>query len=101
MIQSLSLAQFVGNALIFLGIAFVGFVILRSSLVKQRSSELADLAETRGETISDLEKKVDTMQLEIKVLQGQLQAYQSLKAEEIAIEVARLLKPTIDRIGNQ
>lgn len=67
-------------------------VWLRSALVKQRHEELENLAETRGERVTDLEARVTELQQKVAELQGQMTAMQSLKASEIADAVVEKLK---------
>jgi TolA-binding protein len=67
-------------------------VYVTSTLVRQRHEELEKLAETRGNRIEDLEKKVDEQNRRIAALEGQMQAIQSIKAQEIAVEVVRLMR---------
>ena len=75
----------------FAAIVAAGVVYLRSTLVKQRNEELANLAETRGHRISDQDEKIRRLEESVAELRGQVLAMQALKATEIADEVfARL-----------
>lgn len=81
------------EAIGFIVVVGASAVWLKSTLVKQRASELAELAETRGDRIADLESEVHLLELRISKLEGAYQALQTIKATEIADEVvARLNK---------
>lgn len=84
--------QDVWSIILIIVLIIGGFVYLRSSLTKQSHDELADLAETRGETIDDLRTELHELQAKVALLEGQMQAIQSIKAREIAVEVARFLR---------
>ena len=90
----------------------VGFIILGavsvaylwSSIRKVRHGEVVELMETRGQHIADLESEVSALQKKVAILEqhvAQLEqaaaAYQSIKANEIAVEVARLLEPRLSK----
>lgn len=94
----------------FAAVVAGGVFYVRSEVAKAKASELKQLADTRGLRIEDLEKKMarveaawaaDSKQFKADIarLQGQIEAYQSIKAEEIAVEVARLLGPHLDIAG--
>ena len=76
-----------------------GFVYLRSTLAQQSHDELSELAETRGNTIDDLRTELHALQRKVASLEGQMAAIQAIKAREIAIEVARILKNPDDIQG--
>lgn len=82
----------------FVTVGVLGFWYLRSSIVKARQGELAGLVEARGERIGDLEAQVGRLETRLAQLEGQFQALQALKAEEIALEVSRLLGDPLNRI---
>ena len=76
----------------------VGWVQLRSQTTRGHTEELEDLAKTRGHRIHDLEssnKRLETqvanLASKVENLQGQMEALQRIKANEIALEVVRLL----------
>lgn len=69
-----------------------GAVYIKSSLVRQRSDELSELAATRGDRILDLEAEVHRMQERIAKLEGAYEALEGLKVDKIAdAVVARLV----------
>jgi uncharacterized protein YlxW (UPF0749 family) len=78
---------------VILGVAGVAYLV---SIVRRESTkETRELAKTRAGRIDDLEKEVARLRDKVENLQGALEAYQRIKAEEIAIEVARLLEPRL------
>jgi uncharacterized membrane protein YhiD involved in acid resistance len=80
---------------IILGVAGLAYLF---SLVRRDSHrETKDLADTRGERIDDLEETVARLKMKMAKLEDYLSAYQSIKHEEIAVEVARLLEPRLPR----
>lgn len=90
--MSTAVFQLLISAILFGGMVFAGAVYIRSALVKQRHSELEQLADTRGERIKDLEAQLLRVETRLAQLEGQMHAIQAIKAEEIAMEVARLLE---------
>lgn len=74
-------------------------VWLRSSLVKQRQSELAELANTRGDRIEDLEKELRAMEIRLSTLEGAYAGLQAMKATEIADEVMTRLAPHLVKLN--
>lgn len=87
------------DVVLVLVVIVAGFVYLRSTLAKQSHDELADLAETRGNTIDDLRTELRSLQSKVATLEGQMQAIQAIKAREIAVEVARILRDPDDIDG--
>lgn len=81
---------------VILGIS--GVVYLWAQVRRQSHREALSLAETRGARIDDLEDQVGRLREKVEHLQGSLEAYQRIKAEEIAVEVARLLEPRLPRL---
>ena len=80
---------------VIVGVAGVAYLV---SVVRRDSHrETKDLADTRGQRIDDLEEEVDRLKGKVAKLEDYLAAYQSIKHEEIAIEVARLLEPRLPR----
>lgn len=75
--------------LVYVGTVALGFVWLRSSVVKQDKEELETLAQTRGDRIADLEKQVGQLREKLDALRGEVETLHRLKAEEIG-EVAAL-----------
>lgn len=63
----------------------------RSKSAQINTSETAKLAETRGARIEDLESELHRLTGRVASLEGQIQALQGLKAQEIALEVSRML----------
>ncbi len=55
------------------------------------TEEWKELAEVRGQTVDDLEKRVESLENRIAHLEGAYQALQALKASEIADEVVARL----------
>lgn len=72
----------------------IGVAYVRSGLARQRTSELADLAQTRGDRVKDLEAHVGRLEERLIRMEGQMQALQLLKSQEIAVEVVRLMRDT-------
>ena len=81
--------------LVVLGVA--GLAYLWSSVRKVRHGEVVELAETRGSRIEDLEAEVNRLKEKVGQLEQTVAAYQGIKADEIAVEVARLLEPRLPR----
>jgi len=80
---------------VILGVA--GLAYLFSLTRRDSHRETRNLADTRGERIDDLEEVVERLKTKVAKLEDQYAAYQSIKHEEIAIEVARLLEPRLPR----
>ncbi len=55
------------------------------------ADEWKELAEVRGQTIDDIQKRVEDLEARIAHLEGAYQALQALKASEIADEVVNRL----------
>lgn len=68
-------------------------VWLRSSIAKQRTTELASLAETRGHTIDDLRSEMHSLRAEVAELKGALQALESMKVQEMADRAVEAIVP--------
>jgi hypothetical protein len=77
----------------FICVVILGAVWLRSQLAKQRVVELAELAETRGDRIQDLEAKVKQLTTEMHEMRGQMKLLVDLKTEEIIEGVVVRLIP--------
>lgn len=90
--MSTTVIQFIFSSILFAGLVWAAAVYIRSALVKQRHSELEQLVDTRGERIKDLESQIVRLEHRLALIEGQMAAIQAIKAEEIATEVARLLK---------
>ena len=75
----------------FVALGATGYFYIRSAVARTEQTELAALAETRGERIADLEAHIQRLETRLAQLEGQMSALQALKAQEIAVEVARLL----------
>ena len=88
-------AQLLISFVLFSGVAASALVVGISQVRKQRADELEDLADGRGKKIEDLESELATLRADLKKVEGQLEAYQSIKAQEIALEVARMLAPML------
>ena len=85
---------------VFVIVGLSGLAYLFSLVRRDSASETKELASTRGERIDDLEDEVRELRVQLTNVQGALAAYQSLKHEEIAVEVARLLEPRLPRRGD-
>lgn len=96
------------NLIVVLGAMAAGVVYIRSALVKQRHDELEALASTRGDRIADLQQElaaikaayqteISELKGQVRELRGQMDAVQVIKAQEIALEVARLLSQQMTR----
>lgn len=68
-------------------------VWLRSSIAKQRTSELAGLAETRGFVIDDLRSELHALRGEVAELKGALQALENMKVQEMADRAVEAIIP--------
>lgn len=71
------------NSLVFAGIIAVAVVYLRSQVQRQAHREVEDLAETRGNRITDLQTEITEMKTVLDRMQGQIDGLYSLKTEEI------------------
>ena len=82
-----------------IGVLLVGFALgiawLRSQLVRQRHEELEELADTRGQRVEDLEKRLAEQNERILHLEGQMAAMLALKTSEIVSGVTEILIPII------
>ena len=70
---------------------FTAWFWARQTLHRQRVAELESLADTRGRRVADLEREISELRERVSALEGTIAGLQSLKAREIALEVARLL----------
>lgn len=68
-------------------------VWLRSSIAKQRTTELASLAETRGYVIDDLRTELQQLRSEVAELKGALQSLEALKVQEMADRAVEAIIP--------
>lgn len=82
---------------VFVVLGVAGLSYLASLVRRDSHRETRDLADTRGQRIDDLEEEVDRLKVKMAKLEDYLAAYQSIKHEEIATEVARLLEPRLPR----
>jgi hypothetical protein len=82
------------NIVGFVALAVGGYAYLRSHTVKLNVTETQKLATTRGERIVDLEAEVHRLSERLARVEGQMEAIQRLKAQEIAVEVVALLRKT-------
>ncbi len=80
---------------VFVILGLSGAAYLVSIARKQSHRETRELADTRGQRIDDLEDEVTRLGRKVDHLEGALEAYQRIKADEIAVEVARLLEPRL------
>lgn len=81
-------------ALLGIAVLFAGAAIyIRSGIVKQNREETAELAETRGHRIDDLETEVANLKEELDEVKAHIRALESLKVEEFGVEVERRLAP--------
>ncbi len=85
---------------VFVILGLSGAVYLFSIARKQSHMETKELAETRGKRIHDLEVDVKRLAGQVAHLEGALEAYQGIKAEEIAAAVVRLLEPRLTEPAN-
>ncbi len=83
-IDGVLLLQFI----FFVVAGVVGAVILKSQLVKTQHEELEKLAETRGQVIDDLEKKLERQDQAIKALRAEIRVVRKLLTDNIAKETA-------------
>ena len=67
----------------FAGVVLAASIYLRSTLSKQRTTELEELASTRGQRIDDLERKVEVLSEHISKLEGQIDMLTALKTDAI------------------
>lgn len=72
---------------VFVAIAAAA-VWLRSTLAKQRTTELEHLVETRGLKIDDLQEEIDVLRQEMAEMRGEMSALHQLKTDEIARRTA-------------
>ncbi len=82
---------------VFVILGVSGLAYLASLVRRDSHRETKDLADTRGQRIDDLEEQVERLKTKMAKLEDYLAAYQSIKHEEIATEVARLLEPRLPR----
>jgi hypothetical protein len=82
---------------VFVILGAAGVAYLLSIIRKDSHQETKELAETRGDRIGDLEQEVVRLGRKVDHLEGALEAYQRIKADEIAVEVARLLEPRLPK----
>lgn len=68
-------------------------VWMRSSIARQRTGELAELVETRGNTIQDLREEIELLRVEVATLRGAVAALEKLRSEEIAAKTAETILP--------
>jgi len=78
------------------GVIDIVFILVAGGIawLMIRKGELRELADTRGKRIDDLTAEVAALTAKVASIEGQMEAIQRIKAEEIAIEVARLLGDT-------
>lgn len=80
--------------LVIVGVAGSAYLV---SLVRRDSHrETKDLATTRGERIDDLEDHVVALTERVSILEAQIEAVESIKAKEIAVQVATLLESRLN-----
>lgn len=77
------------------GLSGGGGFYVRSTRTKQIMQELQGLAEVRGQSNEELRHEVEQLRIEVANVRGQMEALQRLKAQEIALEMARLIDPNI------
>lgn len=80
--------------------AAVGMLIASASyayskVARSNHEETKELAERRLERIQFDEERLAELERQVAQLEGQMEAIQRIKAQEIAVEVARLLKVEI------
>lgn len=97
--------QFLLNIVGFAALGIAGYFIIRSkvaianqALAEKNLKELERLVGIRGDHITELEHavaraedKIRQLEAIVSEMRGQMQAIQGIKAQEIAVEVARLL----------
>ena len=83
------------NVVGFIALAVGAGLYVKSNTAKQNTEETHQLAETRGKRIVDLEAEIHRLSDRLSKVEGQMQALQALKAQEIASEVARLLRQDV------
>lgn len=94
--------QIVAGCISILVLAIGGFFGARilydrsnKELRKANTDELARLNETRAERIEELEAKLEALETQVSELRAAVNAWQALRAEEIAARVAELLTPVL------
>jgi uncharacterized protein YlxW (UPF0749 family) len=85
------------RVVVFVILGVAGVAYLWSVVRRESHQETRELALTRGDRIDDLEEEVERLKGKVAKLEDYLAAYQSIKHEEIAVEVARLLEPRLPR----
>lgn len=85
------------QVVVFVILGASGLVYLVSTIRRDSHRETRELADTRGDRIGDLEQEVIRLGRKVDRLTGTIEAYQRIKAEEIAVEVARLLETRMPR----
>jgi hypothetical protein len=75
----------------FLFLVVAGVLYMRSQERRLYATEMANLVTTRGERIEDLQAEVTRLSERLAQVEGQIEAVQRLKAQEIALEVSRML----------
>ena len=81
---------------VFVIVGVAGLAYLVSLVRRDSHRETKDLANTRGERIDDLEDLVESLTGRVTVLEAQIEAVESIKAKEIAVQVATLLEPRLN-----
>lgn len=84
--------QVAANLVGFLVAAWAGWILLRSRVTSQNTIELERLVAARGDRIDDLEKCIAELTKKVEELHGQMEMLQRLKAQEIAVELYRILE---------
>lgn len=90
------IAALVGGLEFFI-LIFISAWGVRSGVLKSQRDEWRQLAEARGEKVSDMESQIQELRQDVAEMRGQLTALQAMKADEIAGKVAALLgRPSTD-----
>ena len=82
---------------VFVIVGIAGLAYLVSLVRRDSHRETKNLAETRGERIDDLEDEVAQLEGRVSALEAHIKAVETIKAKEIAVQVATLLEPRLPR----
>ena len=82
---------FILNFTGFIFLIAAGHLYMRSQERKVYATEMANLVTTRGQRIEDLQEELTRLSERLAQVEGQIEAVQRLKAQEIALEVSRMM----------
>lgn len=85
--EALLFLNFIGP----ISLLIAAWLYMRSQSVRTNIEETSRLAQTRGERIEDLQAEVSRLETRLSHLEGQMEAVQRLKSQEIAMEVSQML----------